>query len=224
MFKTVITWSFLTIIAIYCVEPTATNDTTVTYQVSLIQEKQCTFLFYYNSATEQCECHSSSFSIFESVVRCANERALLDYSHCMTYDEDTSTISLTACIYFELSGHNISKLGFIDLPDNISELNDYMCGPMNRKGIVCSECIDDYGSSATSINFKCSDCTNAWYGVPLYLLLEIVPVSVFYLIVLIFQLNITSAPMVSFIFYSNIIIFSINFNALSIVSQISIIP
>ena len=174
-------------------------------------------MFYYNSATEQCECHTALSVSF--LVRCANERALLGYSHCMTYDEDTSTISLTACIYFELSGHNISKPGFIDLPDNISELNDYMCGPMNRKGIVCSECIDDYGPSATSINFRCSDCTNAWYGVPLYLLLEIVPVSVFYLIVLILQLNITSAPMVSFIFYSNIIIFSINFNALSIVSQ-----
>ena len=45
MFKTVITWSFLTIIAIYCEEPTATNDTTVTYQVSLIQEKQLMPIF-----------------------------------------------------------------------------------------------------------------------------------------------------------------------------------
>ena len=87
-----------------------------------------------------------------------------------------------------------------------------MCGPMNRKGILCSECIDGYGPSVTSPNFRCSDCSNAWYGIPLYLLLELVPVTVFYLIMLIFQVNVTSAPMISFIFYSNIILLSLNFN------------
>ena len=86
-----------------------------------------------------------------------------------------------------------------------------MCGPMNRKGIVCSECIDGYGPSVTSPNFRCSDCTNAWYGVPLYLLLELVPLTVFYLIMLIFQVNVTSAPMISFVFYSNIILLNLNF-------------
>ena len=39
----------------------------------------------------------------------------------------------------------ISEPGFISLPENVSELNDYMCGPMNRKGLVCSECIDGFG-------------------------------------------------------------------------------
>ena len=204
MFKTVITWSVLTIIAIHCEEPTATNATT--YQVSLIQERQCPFLFHYNNTTKQCECLSNLFRSFGNMVKCANGRALLAYNYCITYKEETSTISLSSCIYFEFSGRITSEPGFIDLPDNISELNDYMCGPMNRKGIVCSECIDGYGPSVTSLNFKCSDCTNAWHRVPLYLLLELVPVTVFYLIVLIFQLNITSAPMPSFIFYSNAII------------------
>ena len=210
MFKTVITWSVLTIIAIHCEEPTATNATT--YQVSLIQERQCPFLFHYNNTTKQCECLSSLFRSFGNMVKCANGRALLAYNYCITYKEEASTISLSSCIYFVFNGHITSEPGFIDLPDNISELNDYMCGPMNRKGIICSECIDGYGPSVTSPNFKCSDCTNAWYGVPLYLLLQLVPVTVFYLIVLIFKLNITSAPMPSFIFYSNAIILSIHFN------------
>ena len=207
MFKTVITWSVLTIIAIHCEEPTAT-----TYQVSLIQEKQCPFLFNYNNETKQCECLSSMFDTFETVVKCANGRALLAYENCMTYKEETNILSLSLCPYFVFGDHIISEPGFIDLPDNISELNDYMCGSMNRKDIVCSKCIDGYGPSVTSPKFKCSNCTNAWYGVPLYLLLELVPVTVFYLIILIFQLNLTSAPMPSFIFYSNTIIFFIHFN------------
>ena len=118
--------------------------------------------------------------------------------------KETNTVSVGFCAYFALNGHNISEPGFISLPENISELNDYMCGPMNRKGILCSECIDGYGPSVTSPKFRCSDCSNAWYGIPLYLLLEIVPVTIFYLIAIIFQLNVTSAPMVSFIFFTAI--------------------
>ena len=147
-----------------------------------------------------------------NLIVCINERAELGYNFCMTYDND-STISIGFCPYFDLSNYNISKPGYISLPDNISELNDFMCGPMNRKGIVCSECIDGYGPSVTSTKFRCSDCSNPWYGVPLYLLLELVPVTVFYLIVLIFQINLTSAPMISFIVYSNFVLFSIRLNS-----------
>ena len=141
----------------------------------------------------------------------------------MTYDEATNTLSASFCSYFELSGHNTSDFapGFINLPDNnnISELNDYMWGPMNRKGLVCSECIDGYGSSVTPPNFRCADCSNAWYCIPLYLLLELVPVTVFYLVVLIIQINLTSAPMISFIFYGNITLFYLNFNVIIDQSQ-----
>ena len=94
---------------------------------------------------------------------CANDRTFLSYTFCLTYNEETNTLPASSCTYFELNGHNISEPGFINLPENISELNDYMCGPMNRKGIVCSECIDGYGPSVTSPNgLRCSDCTNAW--------------------------------------------------------------
>ena len=193
-----------------------TTVTMIVDQMASIQgDNQCPLLFYYDNESQQCECISSSFSILESNVVCANDRGRLSYNFCMTYKEGTHTISASFCTYFALNGHNISELGFINLPENISELNDYMCGPMNRKGIVCSECIDGYGPSVTSPKFRCSDCTNAWYSVPLYLLLELVPITIFYLIVLIFQINLTSAPMPSFIFYSNIILISLNFNVVN---------
>ena len=214
MFKIVV-WSVLVIYTttIQCAEPIKATANTTTHEVSfLIQDKRCPVLFHYDNETKQCECLSSSFNTSETVITCINDRALLSYNFCLTYNEETSTLSVTFCTYFELHGHNIAEPGFISLPDNISELNDYMCGPMNRKGIVCSECIDGYGPSVTSPKFRCSDCTNAWYGIPLYLVLELVPVTIFYLIMLIFQVNVTSAPMTSFIFYSNIILFSLNYN------------
>ena len=76
-----------------------------------------------------------------------------------------------------------------------------MCGPLNRKGLVCSECADGFGPSVTSFGYKCVNCTEAWYGVPLFLFLEFVPITVFYLIILVFQI---SAPMPCFIMYAQI--------------------
>ena len=198
-----------------CAEPKNTSNTTtiIPTTMSFIQDDQCPLLFYYDSENNRCECLSSAFTTLEGIVVCANDnRGQLGFNFCMTYDKETNTVSASFCTYFALDGHNISEPGFISLPGNISKLNDYICGPMNRKGLVCSECISGYGPSVNSPKFRCSDCSNAWYGVPLYLLLELVPVTVFYLIVLIFQINLTSAPMPSFIFYSNMILIALNFN------------
>ena len=221
MFKTIITLSVLTITTVIpYAEPKDTSNTTtimiIPTTMSFIQDIQCPLLFYYDSEKNRCECLSSTFSILEGIVLCADDnRGQLSFNYCMTYDEETNTVSASLCAYFLLGGHNVSEPGFISLPENVSELNDYMCGSMNRKGLVCSECIDGYGPSVTSPKFRCSDCSNVWYGVPLYLLLELVPVTVFYLIVLIFQINLTSAPMPSFICYSNIILIALNFNAVN---------
>ena len=81
-----------------------------------------------------------------------------------------------------------------------------MCGPLNRKGLVCSECADGFGPSETSFVYKCANCTDAWYGVPLFLLLEFVPITALYLIVLTFQISIKSPPMPCFIMYSQLIV------------------
>ena len=176
--------SILSIItSVHCAAqgPIATANTATTDQLSLNQDKQCPLLFYYDNKTKQCECQSNLLSTHETVVTCDNDRAVLSYNFCITHNEVTNTVSASFCSYFELSGHNISEPGFINLPTNISELNDCMCGLMNRKGIVCSECIDGYEPSVTSPKFRCSNCSNTWYGVPLYLLLELVPVSYYLL-------------------------------------------
>ena len=50
-------------------------------------------------------------------------------------------------------------------------------------------------------------CTDTWYGVPLYLFLEFVPITVFYLVILIFQISVTTAPMTCYVVYSQLIVY-----------------
>ena len=58
----------------------------------------------------------------------------------------------------------------------------------------------------TSFGYRCVNCTGAWYGVPLFLALEFAPVTVLYLIILVFQVSVSSAPMQCFIFYAQWIV------------------
>ena len=71
------------------------------------------------------------------IEKCNEQESSLRYSYCMTYDEESGTSTVSYCQYFSLQGHNISRPGLIDLPDNISEFNEYMCGPMNRR-VLCA--------------------------------------------------------------------------------------
>ena len=143
-------------------------------------------------------------------MKVKDDSVYLSIGYLMTYSEGEG-IFLSGYPYYQLKGHNVSdhELGYIKLPDSISELNDYMCGPMNRKGFLCKDCIEGYGPSPSSIGYKCSKCTDVWYGVPLYLFLELVPVTVFYFIVLVFPIPITYAPMTCLIMFSQLLMFEI---------------
>ena len=126
---------------------------------------------------------------------------------CATFNKQTSVLSIFRCPYFQRDKyqHFWYKDGIL-LPSYLSELNDRMCGPLNRKGLVCSECADGFGPSVTSFGYRCANCTDAWYGLPLFLLLEFAPITVFYIICLAFRISVTSAPLPCFIMYAQIIV------------------
>ena len=87
-----------------------------------------------------------------------------------------------------------------------------MCGLINRQGPLCSRCIDGFGPALSLSGFKCSNCTNVWYGVPLYLLVELLPITVLYFVILIFQINLTSSPWTAFILFGHIILYEVQYD------------
>ena len=70
-------------------------------------------------------------------IICSQSGPLLAYYFCATYNEHTKVLSLIKCPYFQPNVINITTAEYIQLPRNLSQLNDYMCGPLNRKGLVC---------------------------------------------------------------------------------------
>ena len=151
-------------------------------------------------------------------IKCLSDEepvAVLEFGYCLTSSADDVKMQfqLGICSYFvpQMPGHNITREGYVKLPSNMSEINDYLCGLMNRQGPQCGECIEDFGPALTSIGYTCSNCSDVWYGVPFYLLVVFVPITVLYFVVLIFQINVTSAPVACFIMYSQLILFDIRY-------------
>ena len=169
---------------------------------------QCPLWHFFNTATNLCECNISSS--INDIVKCTEQGINLRVGHCMTYEEQEESspvIYIARCNYLKGNFSRTDNGRYIELPlKNASDLNDALCGPMNRNGTLCSECIEGYGPSVISFGLVCSNCTGAWYGVPLYLFLEFVPITVFYVIILLFRVSITSAPIVAFVFYSQIVV------------------
>ena len=176
------------------------------------QNQQCPLWYhYYNTTTRNCTC----LPIW--LIVCGDgDDAFLKSGHILSYDASKTILSFTNEKSFKfqlLWRNNVTKLGQIPLPKDITRLNDYMCAPLNRKGYLCSECREGFGPSMLSSSYIdiCYDCTEAssWYGISLYLFLEFVPLTVFYLSILVFHIQITSAPMICFIMYSQFIIIAL---------------
>ena len=143
-------------------------------------------------------------------VECSCHEPHLTSGNCAIYDEDKGVLSLFPCPDFQ---PNVALNGCAKpFQSNLRQLKNEsdMCSPLNRKGHLCSECADGFGLSVTSFGFKCVTCTDAWYKVPLFLVLEFAPVTLFYLIVLGFKIRITSAPMPCFIMYTQLMVISLN--------------
>jgi len=137
---------------------------------------------------------------------------LLD--HCMTHnssyseEQESDSISFGSCPYVDYS--NIAHHRYIALPGNASDLNKVFCAPLNRRGLLCKDCIDGFGPSIINIGYACANCTenkNRWM---LYILSEFVPATVFYFVVLILRIRITSVPMNCFIMFSQVVVTLIN--------------
>ena len=156
-------------------------------------------------------------------IYCLKAGPAVSYGVCATYSEDSSTtsesISIADCLYFQsLDSHlyyNTSQYkgeNFVILPASLGDLNKYMCSPLNRKGIVCSKCVDGYGPSVTSDGYICVKCDGVWPGLLVYLAVELIPITVLYCVVLIFRISLTKPPMPCFILYAQLVVIGLSSN------------
>ena len=85
------------------------------------------------------------------------------------------------------------------------DLDEAFCGKFKRTGQFCSACVDGYAVDVNDIN-NCVQCSDEEYryGWFLYILTNLVPITLFFIIVALFKISATSAPMYAFVFFAQI--------------------
>ena len=162
-----------------------------------------------NSSSTGCSCISE----LHRYIKCGSDFPLLRLGNCMTYDSENGATEVGPCPY--VAHYNITIVDYefyIQLPDNVSLLNEFMCGPLNREGTLCGKCKDGYGIALYSYTLECSKCWGHGYGWILYFFLELFPITVLYFLVVIFHIKATSSPLSALVFMSQILVYTFRLN------------
>ena len=167
----------------------------------------CPTWFYYNNCSNQCECES----LLGDKFRCnqLEKRAQIANGFCATSTEQEGLYYAGYCPF----GPTENRM-YSELPSDPDLLNEVMCGPYNRTGVLCSECIDGYGPAVFSPYKKCENCSklSTGFAASLYLLLELTPITLLFVCVVVFRLSITAGPLLWYVLFCQIYIFTLQSN------------
>ena len=161
----------------------------------LATDTSCPTWHYYNNATGQCECGLR--------LLCSRDGNQVDIGiqSCATSSEQEDDYYISYCP-FKHTINSTNRL-YSEMPSNASQLDEVMCGPYNRRGLLCGECKDGYGPAVYSFDMTCVNCSSLWsrYAISLYLFLQFVPTTLIFLCFVVFRFNITSGPLLGYVLF-----------------------
>ena len=174
----------------------------------------CPTWYYYSNTTQRCECGTHE-AISEWII-CDQEtlRVQILDGFCVTYSGQDGLFFAGECP-FQYKFNKTNRL-FSELPVNPNELDGLMCGPYNRKGLSCGKCLDGYGQGVYTLDKKCADCSKLSIAsaICLYLLVDIVPITLLFFCIMFFRLNLTSGPMLGCLLFCQGFSFILEFDLL----------
>ena len=180
-----LSWCFIGAIALSLSSVLATNDTS------------CPTWFYYDNTTQQCSCGVM-------LVCLSNKDVEISDGVCATSAGQGDQYYIGHCS-LRHTVNNTNRV-YSKMPSDPGLLDDVMCGPYNRKDLLCGECIDGFGPTADMLDMKCANCSNLseYYAIPLYLVLQLLPVTLLFFCIVLFKLNITSGPLLGYIIFCQV--------------------
>ena len=156
----------------------------------------CTPWVYIGNESGECRCGEVPYQVLQCDV--GANASLLD-NNCITYNEEECLIEVGRCIYTAYDG----KKMYTKIPRSLSELNYFMCGKnYSRTGTLCGKCEDGYSLLAYSFDVNCIKCQKGKANWWKYVLAAYLPLTVFYFVILIFKINVTSSRLYPFVIYA----------------------
>ena len=145
--------------------------------------------------SSKCYCGPS----LEGGILCLDDKVYLRVDLNMYIDTDNNQTLAGLGSYGYHNFSTVTNRVYTLLPSDEQQFNMMICSPKNRKGFLCEECIDDH--SPTVFNTKCANCTEQSYlkRAVLFFAVKLLPISLMFILVLVFRLNVTQGPIFGYI-------------------------
>ncbi len=145
--------------------------------------------WYHNVSSGRCECNGG----IKDIAKCELKgRVKLSALYCMTYDNTSRKTSVGAFLF--IKRRMLDDL-MIELPRDINKLNNVTCGRIGRQGLLCSHCKETLGVAVLSYKYECTKCLGYFKGWLLYSVLALLPITIFFLIVIFCNIRAAAAHM-----------------------------
>ena len=182
--------TYLLLNLLLIVLPLRGNITTNDTQVISARIECPTWYSPVQNDSEKCLCGDH----VDGQIKCLpNERVSMQEGNCMTYTGNQTVFG--GCSYVAINNSLVFNNIYTILPQNRSALNEFMCGWMNRTGLLCSQCEIGLSLAALSYKKECIKCSNLGNGVALFLFLAFIPATLFFLIIMTCRIDILLGPM-----------------------------
>ena len=134
-----------------CIGDVTTSQLEI-YRGSQFKDHECPTWFIPSSNNTECEC---GMNVSQKIMCDQNSKQVwLHVTLCVTYDNATKNALVGLCPFSDLRNPSL-KSSFVLLPNETSELNEFMCGKMNRVGRLCHKCKPGFGPAVLSYEVKC---------------------------------------------------------------------
>ena len=154
-----------------------------------------------------CECGSR----YNNAILCDNNKLISAVSrcNCVTYDEVNNFTFVGSCPYncaFFYSKQDEIHLCYQYLPSKPEMLtNSSACTQFLRTGLLCGDCEEGYSPLVHSYNLSCVECPGGHKNWWKFMLATFIPVTLFYLFVVIFKINVASSRLHGVVFFCQVI-------------------
>ena len=131
---------------------------------------------------------------------------------CITFDIATLSNEAGKCIYHCGSAHHGIDPVYRQSPSNVYELNDIACGKtFNRQGTLCGKCMDHHYPLAYSFSLSCKKChdNRIWFSSLKYFIAAFIPLTLFFYVMLFFQISVLNSHLFGFVMYSQAVSFPV---------------
>ena len=176
---------------------------TSTIAIQLVEgDKECPPFFEWvntSDSSRYCVCDEEVPPGIQCEQR--NQVSLLSQGYCTFYDSKEDIIWVSKCPF--LFPKSVTKNAKFVLPSNVSELNSVVCKNLSRevKGPSCGRCTNRTGPSFYSFGVECVSCSSM--NILYYILLQYLPSTLIFILVIVFRPNITSSPMANYVLFCN---------------------